>query len=71
MVIGYNRTLCLLNLPLDDGRALRTTIGNHNFLDEFSLGIGLLVELCCLPRGFVLVLLRSSSRIGRFRTHRS
>ena len=65
-----NFALCLLYLPLDDGSALWTAVGNHNFLDEFGVGVGFIL-VCCLPRGFVLMLLRSSSRIRLFRTHRS
>ena len=58
---------CLLYLPLDDGRALGTAIGDHDLLDDFGLGI-CLVLVCCLPRGCVLMLLGPCSLFG---THHS
>ena len=57
----------LLYLPLDDGRALWTAIGDHDLLDDFGLGIRLEL-VCCLPRGCILMLLGACSLFG---THHS
>ena len=59
--------ISLLYLPLDDGGALGTAIGDHNLLDDFGLGIRLIL-VSCLPRGCVLMLLGSCSLFG---THHS